>query len=62
MSKKLKRCPFCGRIDSLEVVKCGVVHYQYFVSCAMYKHGCGASSYYAETEREAIKAWNRRCE
>lgn len=33
-----------------------------FVVCSLYKGGCGASSGWYNTKKEAIDAWNRRCE
>lgn len=69
---RLKPCPFCGKrapvrvLDSneLEGVGPGDEGYEsnpdHAVVCSFTDGGCGASSGYRSTGREAVEAWNRR--
>lgn len=67
---KLLRCPFCGgkiiEFDSCQGLedcvnfeKCEENGY-YAIVCSGNKGGCGASTGYFVTKREAVVAWNRR--
>lgn len=69
--KKLKPCPFCGNKKAVEIIDSAdteevdffcveKVESDYHIICNVSKGGCGASSGYADTKDEAIKAWNRR--
>lgn len=65
----LKPCPFCGRVDKLNVreikqILDEIVIKQYSVFCDASgdKTGCGASCGYRRTRNEAVKAWNRRAD
>lgn len=72
---KIKRCPFCKKKDTLEIMTDHYIAYRqdedkenYQVVCAAglaepgeeWRTGCGASSGFWETEEQAITAWNRR--
>lgn len=58
----LKPCPFCGgrnlEIDPYKFLKTGDLRYA--VVCDYKNQGCGASSGYCTSIKEAIAAWNRR--
>lgn len=58
---EIKRCPFC---DGMAIVVKDNFHYeQYQVVCPYIENedvGCGASSGYYDTMKEAIEAWNKR--
>ena len=58
----LKPCPFCGAEESVYVGKDDEVDdaRPYTVCCDFTLGGCGASTGYAETPKEAIAMWNRR--
>ena len=67
---KLKNCPFCGGKsivitnckeleDCQNFEKCGNSEYVAVV-CDCTQGGCGASSGYKPTEKEAIEAWSMR--
>ena len=73
MSEELKRCPHCGKTDTLEFTDCieaeGCQNYECFhmepyvcVVCNVNKGGCGASGGYAPSEEEAVEKWNRRAQ
>lgn len=66
----LKRCPFCGKsvahISTYQEIEgcenfevCNDCDYV-AVICDFNKGGCGASSGFRRTEKEAIDLWNRR--
>ena len=57
--KELKKCPFCGKTDTLEVGSDRRTGY-WNVVCNYNLGGCGASSGYRKEEKDAIEAWNRR--
>lgn len=66
----MKPCPFCGSLDcpeishiseavdriTLELLELD----QWAVVCAFTRGGCGASSGFKSSQREAMDAWNRR--
>lgn len=54
MMEKLKPCPFCG--GEAKIMKMGYPHYIYCLKCGAKVHG-GTTS-----EKDSIKAWNRRTE
>ena len=58
---ELKPCPFCGseKLVILEEVAYGNI-LNYAVCCDFDHGGCGATSGYRISEKEAIEAWNRR--
>lgn len=60
MSKELKPCPFCGRVDSVTRQKFDTLICLYSVFCDRDKGGCGAYGPYECIEEDAIEAWNRR--
>lgn len=66
MSKKLLPCPCCGNSKAVCVVDGSVVDRQnevgdYFVVLCDYRHdGCGMSSGFCDTKKEARKLWNTR--
>lgn len=51
---ELKPCPFCGRKPRMTRDIDG--------DCRVRCQNCGATTYYARTEEEATKAWNRRAD
>lgn len=58
---EIKRCPFCGGMAI--VVKDNFQYEQYQVLCPYVDGedtGCGSSSGYYDTLKEAVEAWNRR--
>lgn len=65
---ELLPCPFCGNIDRLEVVPFDAEPYfpGFIVRCNASgfdgdpRKGCGCNTGWAETEAEAVDAWNRR--
>ena len=66
---KLLPCPFCGNKavelrDNVEDHRKNEMVPQYVVNCSFVDddHGCGASSGWGQTRREAVDAWNRRAE
>ncbi|MBQ7154821.1 MAG: Lar family restriction alleviation protein [Synergistaceae bacterium] len=66
MSEKLKPCPFCGGkphiLDDLPEY-CDVEHPGYYVYCpkdSLYFGYTEAFGGEFSTEREAVRAWNRR--
>lgn len=68
---ELKPCPFCGRqnieLDSSkeleEYENFEECHSEYYtLVCDWNKGGCGASSGFYPTIKEAIEAWNRRAD
>lgn len=56
MIKKLKKCPFCGKIAIIKKTSDHFTRKKYFIYCSKCK---GRTKYY-NTENEAIKAWNHR--
>lgn len=56
----LKRCPFCGRIAWMGGSENVNGHPYYYVACT--NMNCGATTFGAETKREAMEKWNRRKE
>lgn len=55
----LRNCPFCGGSASLKFAN---TTEEYFVDCDLEKETCAVipSTWFYETEEEAIEAWNRR--
>ena len=56
MKQELKKCPFCGgkaEVDAIEVLRGA---YMRAVTCTV----CTAQSGWFDTEKEAVKKWNRR--
>ena len=67
MSKNLKPCPFCGRLDKVKVWKTEqrfdkvkIVNWRVSCNAEGDNTGCGGSGGVKRTRREAIEAWNRR--
>ena len=65
--EELKNCPFCGGSDVCPVMNTeleGLEHSEgsgYFtVVCKYNNGGCGATSGYRPTRKDAIIAWNGR--
>lgn len=66
----LSPCPFCGKdsamfISCREVGACGEFNRcgqegSWAVACSFLRAGCGSSSGFFQTKREAAQAWNRR--
>lgn len=56
MAEQLKPCPFCGSNEIQLYICPSEVKTEYVVYCL----GCGASSMYADKEKDAVFAWNRR--
>ena len=67
----LAPCPFCGKdiakfsnCQEMELCKefetCLYESHYFCVVCSMADHGCGCSSGFYPTGREAADAWNRR--
>lgn len=52
--EQLKPCPFCG--GEAKIMKMGYPHWVYCLQCGAKVHG-GTTS-----EKDSIKAWNRRTE
>lgn len=52
---KLKPCPFCGREAVIKHGSCG-----YYAECNNGMCKVMPTTWYYETEEEAITAWNRR--
>lgn len=67
MSKKLLPCPCCGNsksvslVDSSEVDRQDGVGDSFTVLCDCQHDGCGMSSGFRSTKKEARKLWNTRC-
>ena len=69
-SYDLAPCPFCGKdtvafISCREVGVCGEFNRcgqegSWAVACSFLHGGCGSSSGFFQTKREAAQAWNRR--
>ena len=62
---KIKKCPFCGGVDTFTVVYYpadGEVRFRdrYAVLCDYRKGGCGAESGHWHSPEEAILMWNTR--
>jgi len=63
-------CPFCGKdvarfsncqeLEACEDRKCPEESHYHTVICTFNGGGCGASSGFYPTYREAAQAWNRR--
>lgn len=66
--KDLKECPFCGKTETLKIVKpkdnniAISCENNSAVCCDFNKGGCGASSGYRDDAKEAIEHWNYRPE
>ena len=63
MTEELKPCPFCGGYAIALQVGETIEDRQYQVICPWDNnelHGCGSSSGFYETLKDAIEAWNRR--
>jgi len=73
---KIKKCPFCGEKDSVEVYDYNEFYSSIFkkdilpenshvasgfvVNCNVIEGGCGAIGGYGLTKKDAIKKWNKR--
>lgn len=64
---QLQRCPFCGKDESLEVVKQSDLWNDYelpverfTVVCSWNKKGCGATCGFHSTKQKAVSRWNTR--
>lgn len=53
----LKACPFCGKVDSVVLIK--EAEELYYVGCIGYKGGCGAHSLMAKSDIAEFW-WNKR--
>ena len=71
MTEKLKKCPICGKIDTLFVGTSKEIEEKkedeyssgYFAVCCNFQHGgCGTTGGYRATEEEATTLWNTRAE
>lgn len=72
MSQELKPCPFCGRTSPLEVTDSNKIDLltqsdyafddnpTFAVVCNKNKEGCGSSSGFWDTQKQAVIAWNTR--
>ena len=63
--KELKPCPFCGKIESLEIESKPITFTdsplaQYRILCNAHKRGCGCSSGWECSKEDVIKYWNWR--
>ena len=56
MSKKLKKCPFCGGDDV------GIIRRDEYGNYAVRCWDCGATGEPCDYESDAIEAWNTRVE
>jgi len=58
---KLKPCPFCGNTDiAISFLPPGIKAYCYNAKGGFLDKGCYVNGPTRLTEKEAIKAWNRR--
>ncbi len=53
----IKPCPFCGREDSVYMLK---ERDEWHVQCDFTWGGCGAGGGWRKTPKEAADAWNKR--
>ncbi len=61
--EKLQPCPFCDNKNfQIETDLSMGEPAQYLIVCDIHNGGCGASSGYRDTEKEAIKAWSTRAD
>jgi hypothetical protein len=60
--KEIIPCPFCGKLDSLEVIEIPRLTGFYQVICNVLEDGCGSSSGGYEDMQEPIEAWNMRAD
>lgn len=71
-ASELKECPHCGSTEAPELTDCHEAeacgnfercdwdNLFKSVVCNIYKGGCGASSGFYSTEKQAVDAWNTR--
>ena len=61
---ELKPCPHCGGRNVAAMSSDEINHdnngHDFTVCCLFSAGGCGATSGYRKTKKEAIEAWNRR--
>lgn len=64
-----KRCPFCGSNEIVVCTSCDLFRqieengeFGYYAVCDAQRGGCGSSTGWHTTKKEAIDAWNRRAD